>query len=409
MYDYHIFSPYCVCPIGAHIDHQQGPVTGLALDRGIEICFTATDNGIVDMRSNFFPTPVRINAAEPVRDPQNDWGDYLRGIIHVMQKEVRLEKGVTGVIRGSMPSGGIASSAALLCGFTAAIARANGLNLSQQQIVEISSMAERQFIGLNNGVLDQSCVSFCEKNQLLYLDTATGEHRLIPFGGQPGQQVPFKIVVFYSGVTHALVNTDYNLRVEECRAAAWMLQAYENRRLNRLNQTTLHQVSPMTYERYGKLMPARFASRARHFFTESERVMEGIEAWEAGDIEHFGELVFESCESSILNYECGSAELKTIYLSLRGCDGVYGARFCGAGFIGSCFALIDPEKEGLIRKQVASDYLTKFPLYRDSYRSFICESHHGLQFKWMNERVMKNNKQLFEINHRLQEEKNGNM
>ena len=380
MYDYHIFSPYCVCPIGAHIDHQQGPVTGLALDRGIDMGFTATDNGIVEVRSNSYPNIVSIDVTTPVRDPQNDWGDYLRGVIHVMQKELRLEKGVTGVIRGSMPSGGIASSAALLCGFTAAIARANGLSLSQRQIVEIASMAERQFIGLNNGVLDQSCVSFCEKNQLLYLDTATGEHRLIPFGGQPGQEVPFKVAVFYSGVTRALMNTDYNLRVEECRAAAWMLQAYESRRLNRLSQTTLRQVSPATYERYGKLMPARFASRARHFFTESERVTEGVEAWEAGDIEHFGELVFESCESSILNYECGSAELKTIYLSLRNCDGVYGARFCGAGFIGSCFALIDPEKEGHIREQVARDYLTKFPLYRDSCRSFICESHHGLQF-----------------------------
>ena len=34
-------------------------------------------------------------------------------------------------------------------------------------------------------------------------------------------------------------------------------------------------------------------------------------------------------------------------------------------------------------------------------------TNHKLQ--WMNERVVKNNKQLFEINHRLQEEKNGNM
>lgn len=27
-YQYHIFSPYRVCPIGAHVDHQHGLVTG---------------------------------------------------------------------------------------------------------------------------------------------------------------------------------------------------------------------------------------------------------------------------------------------------------------------------------------------------------------------------------------------
>ena len=28
-YQYHIFSPYRVCPLGAHVDHQHGIVTGL--------------------------------------------------------------------------------------------------------------------------------------------------------------------------------------------------------------------------------------------------------------------------------------------------------------------------------------------------------------------------------------------
>ena len=32
----HIFSPYRVCPIGAHVDHQHGLVTGFAIDQGME-------------------------------------------------------------------------------------------------------------------------------------------------------------------------------------------------------------------------------------------------------------------------------------------------------------------------------------------------------------------------------------
>ena len=30
---YHIFSPYRVCPLGAHVDHQHGLVTGVVNDR----------------------------------------------------------------------------------------------------------------------------------------------------------------------------------------------------------------------------------------------------------------------------------------------------------------------------------------------------------------------------------------
>lgn len=377
MANQHIFAPYSLCPLGAHLDHQNGPVTGIAFDKGIDIRFTPTDDGEVEMHSLSYGTAITFNVRQPVSEKQNDWGDYLRGVAWVMSKSYKLERGVEGVINGSMPSGGIASSAALLCAFVAILAKVNDITLTEEQTIDITSKAERQFIGLSNGILDQSCVTYCKKNHLLHLDTMTGERRLIPFGGDPNREVPFKIAIFYSGVTRSLVNTDYNLRVEECRAAAWMLQAYENRRLNRLELANMRQVGPETFEKYGKMMPARFASRARHFYTESERVTEGINAWEEGDIEHFGELMFESCESSILNYECGSAELKTIYMSLRNCDGVYGARFCGSGFIGSCFALIDPEKEGQIHQQITRDYLVKFPLYRDACRSFICNSYGG--------------------------------
>ncbi|MGD2175798.1 MAG: galactokinase family protein, partial [Candidatus Brocadiaceae bacterium] len=32
-------SPYRVCPLGAHVDHQLGQVTGMALDRALLLAF----------------------------------------------------------------------------------------------------------------------------------------------------------------------------------------------------------------------------------------------------------------------------------------------------------------------------------------------------------------------------------
>ena len=34
-----VFAPYRICPLGAHIDHQLGNVTAMALDRGTWLAF----------------------------------------------------------------------------------------------------------------------------------------------------------------------------------------------------------------------------------------------------------------------------------------------------------------------------------------------------------------------------------
>ena len=43
------FCPYRICPVGAHIDHQHGRITGLAIDRGVNIAYRAKQNGVVEM------------------------------------------------------------------------------------------------------------------------------------------------------------------------------------------------------------------------------------------------------------------------------------------------------------------------------------------------------------------------
>jgi galactokinase/galacturonokinase len=108
-------------------------------------------------------------------------------------------------------------------------------------------------------------------------------------------------------------------------------------------------------------------------------VRQGVKAWQRGDIEGFGKLIFESCESSIHNYECGSPELIALYEIMRNTDGIYGGRFSGAGFKGACIALVDPEKEEAVRENVSRKYLERFPQYRESFRAFFCEPDNGVR------------------------------
>ena len=47
-YQYHIFSPYRVCPLGAHVDHQHGLVTGFAIDKGVDLWFNVNGSSQIE-------------------------------------------------------------------------------------------------------------------------------------------------------------------------------------------------------------------------------------------------------------------------------------------------------------------------------------------------------------------------
>lgn len=374
---YHIFSPYRICPVGAHVDHQHGLVTGFALNYGVDLWFDVTDDGSVELDSKSFDGHVSFNLKEGVLVKQHNWGDYARGAKYALRKEFKLSKGIKGVLQGSLPVGGLSSSAAVLIAYVMAFAKANHIELTPFKVCQLASIAEREYIGLNNGLLDQACIGLGKKDELLMLDCDSNEYRLI---ARNPEMPDFKLAIFFSGLTRSLVNSDYNLRVGECKTAAWNILAYDDAPLKTFDKTFLRDVPKKKYLQYKDRMPARFARRCEHFFSEYKRVREAVTAWETGDLEWFGRLSYESCESSINNYECGSPELIAIYKAMRETEGIYGGRFSGAGFKGACIAIIDPSKEKEIIESVTAKYLAEFPQYKRTFKAYICESADGARF-----------------------------
>lgn len=371
----HIYSPYRVCPIGAHVDHQHGLVTGFAIDKGVDLWYEATNDGSVHLESRTFEGIVEFSVLTPTLVRQKDWGDYARGAKYAMQKRFNLHKGIRGVIQGSLPVGGLSSSAAVLVAYVMEFAEANEINIHPMEVVRIASEAEREYIGLNNGILDQSCIVLGKKNHLLMLDCDSEEYRLISYSG-----VPFKIGIFFSSLTRSLVNSDYNLRVSECKTAAWNVQAYENVPLKTFDKTFLRDVHKEAFDKYRDRVPERFVRRADHFYSEYKRVREGVTAWENDNLEWFGRLSFDSCESSIHNYECGSPELIALYEAMRSTPGIYGGRFSGAGFKGACIALCNPTKTEEIEQSIRTKYLARFPQYAKTFEVHFCDSTDGAHF-----------------------------
>ena len=369
------FCPYRVCPVGAHSDHNLGKITGFAIDKGIHIAYAPKLNGVVEMTSLQFPKRAQWHIASVPERKQNGWADYLRGATLSLEKNHRLKVGLCGVIEGSLPIGGLSSSAAVTIAFLRALCTVNDIRLEPQEIIDLAYDAELNYVGVSIGKLDQSCEVLSRKDHLLYLDTRDNSYELIPV--HPSMK-PWKIAIFFSGLEHNLTGSKYNMRVDELRSGVYALQAFAGMEYGKFKDAMARDVPREVYERYKDRLPVPWARRCEHWYTEFERAEKAAEAWRRGDIEEYGRLSFASGWSSIHNWESGAPEQIRLYEIMTRTEGIYGGRFSGAGFKGCCMALIDPSYEASIRENVTREYLAAFPEMTGKYDVFICESADGV-------------------------------
>ncbi|MBQ8403084.1 MAG: GHMP kinase [Clostridia bacterium] len=374
--EYTTFTPYRICPLGAHSDHQLGKITGFAINKGIHIAYGPKQNGIIEIQSVQFPKRAQWHVASTPSEKQNDWADHLRGATIALNSRYPLRTGLCAVLDGELPIGGLSSSAAVIITFLSALCQMNGIHLTESELVQISLEAENKYVGVSCGKLDQSCEVYSRKDNLLYMDLKDDSYELIP---QHPDMKPYKIAIFFSGLERSLASSKFNMRVDECRSAAYALMAYAGMDYGKFNETNLRDVPREVYERYKDKLPENWRKRAEHWYTEFERVQKGAEAWRRGDIEEFGRLSFESGHSSIYNWETGSPELIKLYEIMTKTLGIYGGRFSGAGFKGCCMALIDPAYEESIVETVTREYLAAFPELEGKYSAHICESADGVK------------------------------
>ncbi len=367
-----VYSPYRICPVGAHIDHQNGHITGFALDKGVTLMYIPTQNEIINLFSNDFSGQTIFTLHET--DHHFDhWGVYVQAAIYGLSKNHELEFGLQGLISGSLPVGGLSSSAAVLLCYIMALADVNNIQINQEELIQTAYEAEKEYIGLKLGKLDHSCEVLCKKDHLHFLDPLDG-YQLVPASSKLPE---FDIHIFFSGLTRTLINTHYNTRTDECKVAAFSLMAYEGIPHRSYAETYLRLVAPEAIERWEEKLPETLAKRAKHYKSEFARVQEAVKAYQMGDLKAFGAFMFESGHSSIHLWDAGCPEMIELYDIMRKTDGIYGGRFSGAGFKGCCIALGDPKKRESIIQDVSQQYLQKFPEMEGKFSTHVCQTSDG--------------------------------
>ncbi len=366
-----VFAPYRICPLGAHIDHQLGNVTAMALDHGVLLAFAPMSQPEVRLRSLDFEGEAQVQFADVPGPQKDDWGNYVRGAVQAMQQEFTLHCGFVGATAGRVSEGGLSSSAAVGVAYLLALQYANELLVSPEKNIALVQQIENHYLGLRIGILDQSAILLSQQNALTLIDCQHVTHQLI---ARPTSLPAFDILIAFSGLRKSLVGTDYNRRVGECQEAARLLLEAAGREST---PAKLRFVTPEEYQQFGDHLTGAPARRAAHFFAEMERVRRGTEAWRRGDLTEFGQLITESGASSIHNYQCGAPPLIDLYDTLLAASGVYGARFSGAGFRGCCLALVDPRHTAATAEQVQKAYAQQHPELAADAWTMICHAGDG--------------------------------
>ena len=288
--------PLRICPLGAHIDHQLGVVTGTSIDRTVLLAFAPTADGSVLIDSLNYDGHAAFYVDNVPPFVRGDWANYARGAVIALQEAHGLRRGMVGVIESGMPVGGLSSSAAVTVAYLLALESVNDMVVDPAANVKLVSATEHSYIGLQNGILDQTVILFSEHNQLTCIDCSDFQIDQI---ATPLTDDDYEILVVYSGMTRGLVGAGYNTRVTECQDAARLLLQHAGEDPG--SDPRLRHVDVAQYEAYGHRLPADLRKRATHYFGEMQRVSDGIDAWTRGDLGNLGRLVSESGRSSVSN------------------------------------------------------------------------------------------------------------
>ena len=366
-----VFAPYRICPLGAHIDHQGGPVTAMALDRGVLLAYAPAAGPQVRLSSLSFSGQIEFSLNQIPARPVGDWGDYARGAARALQARYTLPEGLVGLTEGRLGEGGLSSSAAVGVAYLLALEQINGLAVSRADNILLDQAIENGYLGLRNGILDQGAILWSRRGKLALIDCAQVDCQWI----EPGANMPdWTVLVAFSGLRQALVGTDYNQRVGECAEAARLLLEAVGRPGQK---PLLGAVEAEEYRQHKDVLQGAVGRRAAHFFSEVERVEQGVELWRQGDLAGFGAAMWDSGASSIHKYECGCQPLIDLYEILGETEGVYGARFSGAGFRGCCVGLVAAAAAEAAVERVRREYARRQPDLADEAPVLVCATGNG--------------------------------
>jgi galactokinase len=386
--------------IGEHTDYNGGFVLPAALDKDVLFAARLRDDATVrvdNVEVGFEPFSFVLSSDVPAA-PQGDWSNYFRGAGQEISRRFgdRVSvKGIDVLVSAAAPLGisrgsGVSSSTALTVSAALALVTLNGIALDRADLAHLCSEAE-WYVGTRGGMMDQFSALLCQRDHALFLDC-----RPSPDGVYIYDHVPLpdsvQVVLLDSGVRHENAHGEFNQRVAECKIGVKLLQrtrcAAVIAQLRDVTRDALELGEAGFWEMLEDTLPVRASAdeliergmeaewlealiadhrlapdvsfvvyqRCRHVIAENERVLAGVTALRAGQVETFGLLMDAAHASMSVDYGASCTEVDTLVSLACQQPGVLGARITGAGWGGGVVALVRRDSDASWTERVRAAY-----------------------------------------------------
>ena len=348
--------------IGEHTDYNLGFVMPMALDMATFIAAAPNAAGKLRIYSEHRDETCEwpLDAVASLT-PLHHWSDYLIGVAQQLAAAGFALAPADLLIRSTVPEGsGLSSSAALEV--STALALLRGRSIDPLDLARLCQRAEREFVGMPCGIMDQFISVFGREHAAIEIDCRSLAHRAVDLP----EEMAF--VAVNTMVKHALAGSAYKDRTEECAEAVKLI------RERHPDVASLRDVSPELFASVEDLLPAVVRKRTRHVVTEDARVEQFVEAGAAGDIARMGKLMVESHRSLQHDYEVSCAELDFLVDTALGIEGVIGSRMTGGGFGGCTVTMLQRTHVDAFRTRIAAAYSARFGVEPATY---ICRPSAG--------------------------------
>lgn len=335
-----VVSPARVNLIGEHTDYNQGFVLPGAVDKKMIVAIAPNGTDTVQLFANEYSDSFSFSLSDITPKKKEGWTSYMIGVIYFLQQRGCHVQGVDVLIDGNVPVGaGMSSSAALCSAFGFALNELFECGLNRMDLVYIGQKTEHEFVGVMVGVMDQFASLHGRAGHVIKLDCRSMEYEYIPFNFPD-----LKIVMVNSMVKHSLAGTEYNVRRQQCEEGVSIMKKFLPGEIK-----SLRDIHPADLQAHKADLDEEVYNRCLYVVTENERLLKGCELLQAGDLDGFGKLMYETHQGLSKLYSVSCEELDLLAEQAHTFKGVKGTRMMGGGFGGCTINLVENDAvEGFI-------------------------------------------------------------
>jgi galactokinase len=341
------FAPGRVNLIGDHIDYNGGQVFPCAIEQGTALAIRRTTGASIKLASDNFDLTATLSEEETQTKYDDHWINYPLGILQQLRQANLSIGGFECLYSGNMPSAaGLSSSASIEVVTAFALNALYVGQMSLTEIAQLSQRAENQFVGVQCGIMDQYAVANGKEGHAMLLDCESLDCQQIPLDLQH-----YTFVLVNTNQRRELSESRYNERVQETLDALKILQnQYPISQLAELSPTQLSESKGLFENR-----PIEY-SRTLHVVGEQNRVVHAVAALQAGQLNEFGRLMYESHDSLRDHFGVSSDPLNLLVDLTRDNKDVLGARLTGAGFGGCTVNLVRRDAIETFKQSISEPY-----------------------------------------------------